>query len=235
MNPDPVIEKIKKLLRLGQSNNRHEAELALQRAFEIAERNNIDLAALDLAEDLKKIARRAYHVGSRLSYTRKSALRIVGTFFNVTPVVGRPCIVFVGTAADVEIAVHVFEFITRCCNRDLLAARKRAARRRFTRNQMLNFVNGFFYAIGGNLRQARAEVLVAHDQYALVLQSEEKRRDAFIESTMETRPINLLESGRRNVDVLMLAHRYGREVQINSPLPRATAPLALTAGALCTR
>jgi hypothetical protein len=230
MSPDPTIEKIKKLLRLGQSNNRHEAELALQRAFEIAERNNIDLAALDLADDLKRIALRAYHVGSRISYTRKAALRIVGTFFNVTLVVGRPCIKFVGTAADVEIAIHVFEFIARCCNRDLLAARKHAARRRFSRNQMLNFVNGFFYGVGGQLRHAREEVLIAHEQYALVLQSEEKRREAFIDANMKTRPLHLLETGRKNVDVLMLGHSYGSQIQINSPLPRATAPLALTAG-----
>ena len=228
MSNDPAIDKIKKLLRLGKSSNPHEAELALQRAFEIAEKNHIDLASLDVEDDLKKILKQAHRVGWKMSYSRKQALSIVQTFFNVTPVLSRPNIQFVGTSADIEIAIHVFEFLTRCCNRDLLAARKRA-KRRLSRNLMINFVNGFFYGVSANLNTARCEVLAAHDQYSIVLQSEEKRRDLFIDTNMQINKVKLLESGRKNINALMLGHDYGSQIQINSPLPCSSAPLALAA------
>ena len=227
---DAITEKIIKLLRLGQSSNPHEAELALQRAFQIAEKNHIDLASLELDPDLKKIAVHAYHVGRRISTIRKLAMVVVGKFFNVSHVIPYPAIDFVGTASDVEIAIHVFEFLTRRCGRDLLRARKQAGRR-FSRTRRLNFLSGWFYGVTNNLRGARQEILAAHAQYALVIQSEEKRREQWIDDNLKTHSVKLLAPVRRDRDALMLGHRYGSEVQINTPLPRASAPLALLGGA----
>lgn len=228
---NPTIEKIKKLLRLGKSPNAHEAELALQRAFEIAEKNNIDLAALDLDADLKKIAVHAHRVGRRMSVIRKRAMGIVKLFFNVTPVIHYPHIDFVGTACDAEIAIYVFEFLTRSCGRDLLKARKAAGRANYSRNKMLNFVSGWFYGVSEKLKGARSEILAAHAQYALVLQTEEKRRELWMDENLKTKTVRLLPRMRSNFSALTLGLRYGRDVQINTPLPRGGAPLALLGGA----
>lgn len=47
-----VIDKVRKLLALGQSDNEHEAALALQRAQQLLERHRLDFASLAEAEQL---------------------------------------------------------------------------------------------------------------------------------------------------------------------------------------
>ena len=46
-----AVERIRKLLALAQSSNPHEAALAAERAVEIAQRHNLDLANLGVVED----------------------------------------------------------------------------------------------------------------------------------------------------------------------------------------
>ena len=64
-----------------------------------------------------------------------------------------------------------------------------------------------------------------------MLQAEDKRRELWIDANMKTNTVKLLESGRKNIGALMLGHGYGSQVQINSPLPCRSAPLALPEGA----
>lgn len=233
MSTDPAIEKIKKLLRLGKSSNPHEAELALQRAFEIAEKNHIDLANLDVDDDLKKIALKAHRVALRLSYPKKLAISTVQSFFNVTVLMKRGQLEFIGTAADIEVGIHVFEFLVRACNRDLLKIRARMRGVRLPRKHLRSFVNGFFYGVSSNLTTLRQETLIAHEQYALVLQAEDKRRDAFITANCgKVKNVEIYDTKALDKNSLTLGYRMGREVQISQPLPCNTARLALMGGAL---
>ena len=228
MSTDPTIEKIKKLLRLGKSSNPHEAELALQRAFEIAERNHIDLASLDVEDDLRKIALKAYRVALRLSYPKKMAISTVQSFFNVTVLMKRGQLEFIGTASDIEVAIHVFEFLVRACLRDLRKVRARLRGVRLPRRHLRSFINGFFYGVSSNLTKVRQETLIAHDQYALVLQAEDKRRDAFIiENCGPIRNVELIDSGALDKNYLVLGYKMGLDIRINQTLPCSSAPLAL--------
>jgi hypothetical protein len=70
MNTPEILDKIKKLLRLGQSPNRHEAELAVQRAFELAARHQIDIENISLDDDVRKIVSEEFPSGKRLSFAR---------------------------------------------------------------------------------------------------------------------------------------------------------------------
>jgi hypothetical protein len=49
METEGIIERIRKLLRLAQSDNEHEAALAASRAAEMLERHNLDLAIVEAA------------------------------------------------------------------------------------------------------------------------------------------------------------------------------------------
>jgi hypothetical protein len=85
-----IAEKIKKLLRLSKSPHPGEAELALQRAFEIAAKYQIDIDSLDLDEELSKVISDATRVGYRISLTKRLAWQIINSFFNVQAVLRYP-------------------------------------------------------------------------------------------------------------------------------------------------
>ena len=115
---DAVIERIKKLLRLGRSPNQHEAELAMQRAFELAEKYRIEVESLDPDDREAAVVHEWFLAGARMSFLKKRALSIVQSFFHVDVCTSLPRVVFVGRSTDITIAHYVWEFLvtagTRC-------------------------------------------------------------------------------------------------------------------------
>lgn len=122
--PHEIIEKLKKLLRLAKSSNPHEAELALQKATELAREHRLSLEGIDPNAPEASISHKNSEPLSSISYDRKFATIIVGRFFRVRPIInatltvdrnGWPCakrvISFVGQLQDIEIAVYVYHFL----------------------------------------------------------------------------------------------------------------------------
>ena len=115
---DTLISKIKKLLELGTSSNPHEAELALMKARELALRENIDLAAIELFKDTKAepIDKNEVSSGNRFSVCQKFCNWILVNHFNVRVILtgsrysGRS-ITLVGKKTDLEIAKYVNGFL----------------------------------------------------------------------------------------------------------------------------
>lgn len=120
-----IIEKIKKLLRLSRSSNPHEAQLALQRALELARAHGIAVDGLNPEEQAKEktITHQDSDHAQRMSYDARYAATICTRFFRVHAVEraklvlfdGWPTrviyLMFVGTASDVEIALYVYNFL----------------------------------------------------------------------------------------------------------------------------
>ena len=224
MTNDEAKNKIKKLLRLGRSANKHEADLALRRALELAQRFCMSLEELDLEKDLEAIAERAFRVGMRLSLEHKLAANTVLNFFGCEVVLGRPDILFVGTAAGIEIGEYVFVFLVRearKAKRDFMARNYRMGHR-----GRASFLNGFFWAINANLRKGRQEFLESKPGFEIVLSEQLSRfRDyctqkySLVNSRKES-----LESNPSAVNDGWLA---GKKVEINQPLAGSTAPAML--------
>lgn len=120
---DSVIEKIKKLLRLGTSPNRHEAELAMQKALEIAQANDIELATINPNVDKSSIGEDAFDFGQRLPVIAQYVFSIITSHFDVKVIYtgnrnfGRKAIL-VGTADKIAVAKYVFEFLSEAMDRD---------------------------------------------------------------------------------------------------------------------
>ena len=120
----------------------------------------------------------------------------------------------------------------RVCNRDLRKVRVRLRGLRLPRRHLRSFVNGFFYGVSKNLTTVRQETLIAHDQYALVLQAEDKRREAFIGANCgKIKNVEIYDTKAIDKNSLTLGYRMGLDVQISQPLPCNTERLALQAGA----
>lgn len=113
-----LIEKIKKLLALSESANEHEAELALQKASELAIKHNIELASVRsynlTEEDINSIN---VTVGKRSPIVNRYVTSILKNHFQVEIIkLGSRehgfSYIFVGTPTNNQIAKFVFDFLT---------------------------------------------------------------------------------------------------------------------------
>jgi uncharacterized protein DUF2786 len=226
-----VVERIKKLLRLAQSSNPHEAELALARAFELAQKHQIDVSTLDMNEESERIMHEWFHVGARVSFLRRRAIGIAMTFFNVNVCFSRPRVVFVGSEADIAIANYVYVFIVRQGTRQLrdyeLSEKRR--RRRMTPNKRRGFIQGFIYGISRQLGDRREAAAIDDSRTAIVLAEKKKQRSAYLDALIPETQAIIERKTKRNETALVSGFLAGRSTTINKPLTGTReAQLALT-------
>jgi hypothetical protein len=228
---EPIIDKIKKLLRLGRSPNQHEAELAMQRAFELAEKHRVDVEALDLDEREAAVVHEWFQVGARMSFLKKRALNIVIHFFHVDVCVSRPRVVFVGRSTDIAIAHYVWAFLVTAGTRCLRAyeAEEKAARRKIGHNKRTSFVQGFIYGIANTLRRSKAQRVLTDSQSALVLAEDHARAAHLADLIPEQKTLAIEGPKRRHASALDAGYDAGRATSIHQPLNAAPGgPLLLT-------
>jgi len=212
---DTALDLIKKLLRLSQSPNAHEAALAMEKAFALAAKHQIDLDSVSLDDDERRIVYEATREGARLSHSKKMAMGITATFFNVTPLLCRPHVKWIGTASDVTIAIYVYGYLWRTCDRCALEW-KHAAGRRWTANRHRNFVAGFSYGVSSRLRKQTEELSLSPAAYGLVLAREEARRDSYLHDLApDTKSVTLALKYRRDPGALMRGYEKGRQTEIH--------------------
>lgn len=226
MNNSEILDKIKKLLRLGQSPNRHEAELAIQRAFELAARYQIDIENVSLEDSDRKIQGLAFTSPSRLSFARKKILNLLCEFFNVNVVTNRhlSMVTFIGKEVDIQIARYVYDFLHTAC---AAALREFAqGKRKLSANTKKNFVQGFIYGVAHKLRQAQGNL--GPQTEALVL-NERARREKFESSTFQNLKPVKAEPDRRNDRASIAGFIQGEKVQIRKPIETNAAGQQLLA------
>lgn len=120
-----VVEKIKKLLSLGQSDNPNERDLALAKAQALATEHEIDMALLDLS-DVGRVKEEEMNesevlVGKRFDVQRRFVGQVVKTFckvewvrgWRVNPETGRTEVTmcFLGRKSDTELAKWLYSYL----------------------------------------------------------------------------------------------------------------------------
>jgi hypothetical protein len=146
-SPEPqaahVLDRIRKLLALAGSPNQHEAELAMNKAHELMLRHNIDWAQSQTERGFE-----VRHLGDperRTTRVVSEVARLLVEFFFVkvifvpayVPATGKTGQVLevIGTQANVEMAVHVYEFLLATAER-LWTENRRDARVRSGRDRL---------------------------------------------------------------------------------------------------
>ena len=221
-----IIEKVRKLLRLAQSANPHEAGLALERAMRLAARHKIDVAGLDLDPEIERIIHQRFPVGQRLSYIAKLTLNVVVAFFHVEVVVAKPDAVFVGTATDVAIAHYVHGFLSGACRRALDEFEK-SKRRKPSLSRRQNFIAGWIYGVRYQLGEARQAVELEDSKFALAVAEQSRRREEYASSLFPKTRDLAKRKVRRNQSTVMAGFAAGRETTIRTPLNPAPEVLRL--------
>lgn len=155
---NPILEKIKKLLRMKRGGTPDEVATALRLAQELAEKHGIDLSGVNPDDDNTRPERPISHtdqiLGARVQWECRYAALICHNFFNVNTFVNyfgsnlsshRWGFTFVGTAWDTEIAIYVYQFLTGHFRREWKARGKRLRNRRA-------FMWGMYIGLAAKLR-----------------------------------------------------------------------------------
>jgi Protein of unknown function (DUF2786) len=227
----PIIERIKKLLRLAadKRGNAHEAERALALAFELAEKHRIDMEGLDLDPDSERVAHEYFKVGERFDRLRRGVFSILGTFFHVSLCLCGPQMLVAGKPSDIEIARYVHDFLLRA-GRDCLAEYSRAEkakRRRVSTNKRAGFTTGFIWGISAKLGEARKAMPLTDSVSAIVL-AEKVSRAAYVKEQCPSMKTLKALPDRKNETALVSGWLRGQSTNIHQPLGRSEAePLLL--------
>lgn len=170
MNPDSEISaKIRRLLSLADNEAATPAEAgaALEMARRLARRHAIDLervrAAGEPGEDIVHIT---VDLPQRVSLNLKLSISTACQFFHVHAVLAHPCLVLIGTEADVQIASYAIDFMKGAASR---ALSKFVGRRRLADSTRKSFLEGFYHAVRKNLRKGEIEERAGADAMALAL------------------------------------------------------------------
>lgn len=234
-----IIEKIKKLLRLGKDSaaTQAEAELAIKRAFELASEYQIEIETISLEDDIRRIVSEEFPVQARLSFARKKILNLLVAFFNVNVIINRvrarcfpilkPTVTFIGKPVDIQIARYVYDYLhTTCatCLKTFCAAQ----RRRPARSTQESFIQGFVYGVSSTLKAVQAEL--PESQNALIV-SERGRRDQTEADQYKKQSLKPVKSelSRYNRDATLAGFIQGEKVQIRKPIATNAAGQLLLA------
>lgn len=217
-----IIERIRKLLRLGaKTNHRAEAEAAIAKAHELAGEAGIAIDSIDADRESVRVTHEAGGPRS-LTYSRKLCHGILKRHFSVH-VIGDSFsgAVYVGPAVNIAIARHVENFLLRACaaawseyavERAVRNARKATERRRA-------FEKGFYAGIDNVLsrrpiRNDAADINLAIDAYT--------RRNFKIVSV----PLNNKIPARYD-HALYSGVVAGQKTRLDRPVEAAASPLRI--------
>lgn len=179
-NPDPVLNRVKKLLALATSGNAHEAEAAMTKAHQLIDRHNIDLiqnhrprdyVSVFLGRPALRQRREAYHLAAVLS-----------EFYFVEPVwvpafvldkerMGR-VLEISGTPRNVIMAEYVHDFVQRHIHASWrqMTGTPNGVRRRS--DFAVGVIAGFRETLTGSIRQpstAREQAVIRRDDPQLAV------------------------------------------------------------------
>lgn len=116
---DKLIERLRKLLALAGNNpSQNEAELAMQKAQEIALEHGIDLALIgNITEEESTIIRENFNFGQRLPTVNAFVTNILVKYFNVRIITsgsrenGRS-LIFVGSRDAISTAKYIYDWLS---------------------------------------------------------------------------------------------------------------------------
>lgn len=223
---NPVLEKLKKILRLADCAGATpgEAEAAMARAKEIAMQHNIDLSMVDHSDPNAKAKTIDVEKGEcKFSTTREHPYhrliaRVLKVIFGVFPVRLRSGYAFIGDKDDVAICKEVFPWLETTYRRSY-HAKIREGKIEDCAGDRNAFYRGFTDGLLEVNRKTVIETLarqhVDANKYAVVLRNKETAIQAAVPNFFP----NLVNARRTNVrynqDAHSVGHSEGRKLHLN--------------------
>lgn len=168
---DKIVERIKKLLRLGRgTNHTAEAMAAIKKAQELADNSGISIDGIDIDKEQIRITHESGGV-KRCSFARRYAHAILSRHFSVRVFSSswQGC-VYIGPSVNIAIGKHVECFLIRECTSAWAEFEKTLPKRKVTANKKKTFEVNFFAGINTVLnkrpiRNDKSEIATAIELY----------------------------------------------------------------------
>lgn len=168
---DKIVERIKKLLRLGRgTNHTAEAMAAIKKAQELADNSGISIDGLDIDKEQIRITHESGGV-KRCTFARTCSHHILSRHFSVRIFSSsfQGC-VYIGPSVNIAIAKHVESFLIRECTTAWAEFEKTLPKRKVTPNKKKTFEVNFFAGIDTVLSQRpirndKSEIATAIELY----------------------------------------------------------------------
>lgn len=233
-----LLSKLKKLLNLSKSANEHEADLALQKATELATEAGIDLAIVaareDKPEEKLEMTEETIQTGARLPVLQKYASWLLQAHFGVHIIYsggrwGGRLVRILGDKKDVEFAKFVNEFV-----QDDMQRRWEYYRRanglelKYKQTFMYNVWRGLDAKLTEakkNTEQAKFAAVptesraAVESKYGLVLSTKKQAVEAFVNQRFPSlRSHRTSIRTHSNLTVAQDGYKIGQTMTINRPL-----------------
>ncbi len=229
----PVLRKVKKLLALGNSSERHEAELAMQRVREICDRHNLkSLPETDdqyvmqiLNRHKKRLSREQLAICSLL--TSNFAVNVIcSSLYDAASNATHRTIELFGRAADVKIAEYVYYFLLNQIN--MLWDKTRPTLPASARRSKSSFSEGLLAGFAQTLAR-RENTAAAQQAHALTVQLQAQA--VSFSKTRCPRVHTVGVGGRRyRRDSYSRGYDVGRQLELRPGVDNYGAPLRLQGG-----
>ena len=226
MNP-VILEKIKKLLRLGESPNQGESELALEKAFEIATKYGVDLGEVTTEDNPKESVewQEVFDTDKR-NFKMEKIDGIVGKFFNVYLLIfhkeGK--VVWVGKPTDIFFAKWVRDYLDETWSR-LAKEAKEEALLDGKLFDYKSFYLGVTYSLYEKLMSMQKNMQQnPGDKYALALRKTNDELAYFLRSRGVRITVRQLAQTNISEDVYRQGVEAGKGITINRPLSGSRPP-----------
>lgn len=230
---NPVLRKVKKLLALGSSSEKHEAELAMQRVREICDRHNLkSLPETDdqyvmqiLNQHKKRLSREQLGICGLL--TSNFAVNVIcSSLYHAADNTTYRTIELFGRAADVKIAEYVYHFLLNQIN--TLWDKARTALPAQARRSKSSFSEGLLAGFAQTLA-LREKTDVARQARALTVQLQAQAVNFSKTRCPRVRSVSV--GGRRyRRDSYTRGYEAGRKLKLRKGMDDGSAPLRLKGG-----
>jgi hypothetical protein len=174
---NPIVEKIKKLLRMKRGGTPDETATALALAQELAAKHGIDIDKVNPDEqaDGDRITDKDALLSSRIQWECKYAALVVQEFFNISfflkKILWKTSLTFVGTGWEIEIALHVYKFLVAHMRREWRCHRGRCRNRQA-------FLYGMYHGLCRKLQERKPDEV--QERAVLRLQTALEARNQYI-------------------------------------------------------
>lgn len=228
---DAALDKIKRLLRLGQrSANQGESQNALAMAAKIAARHSIDLAAVKTEEDKERIAHETFPSRAFYNKVESSAFKVVMSLFHCSAVYERDrataTATLIGAPHNLAAARCALGFIIEQAGRDLKEFRRQhrlLSRRRLAKGAESAFLDGWGAAVIHKFKAVEASTPELNcAQYAIVLAADQSAREDYVRRLHpDIKERRQRESNNDYAGAWQSGVRAGRDVEVRNTIESA--------------
>lgn len=229
-----IQEKLRRLLRLGESSNQHEAANALAKAAELARKHSIDLSCLQDTVAEERIVESEFDGSIRAHRAvTEAALQICMRLFHCRALrTGPRKCTYVGIEHNSVAAQWAHGFIVNQCARDLARFRKAQlalTRRRVREDAVHQYCVAWCIAVirKHDATEAARPPQLEDSKFALVLKTQAEKVNAYMDEKhgdLKTKNHRLIKP-----EGVAFAHGLadGKRVTVTTPLTPARDTLAL--------